>query len=173
METKVITKIALLVAILVVLSQVAIPVVFSPTPLSLGIVGVYLIGVFLKPKESVLAISVYILLGAIGLPVFAGFNGGISALVGPTGGYIFSYIFICLLISTVRVYSKRTDVLVVTLFIALGICYLIGTFWLAQVMEVTFVSALPMGVYPFIIGDIVKILITVFFVRFVYKLGMV
>ncbi len=172
METRVITKIALLVAVLIVLSQVAIPVVFSPTPISLGVVGVYLIGVFLKPKESLLAISVYILLGAIGMPVFAGFNGGISAVFGPTGGYIFSYIIMCLLISFVRLYSKDTAVLVVTLFISLGICYIVGTLWLAHFMEISFVSALPLGVYPFVVGDIVKILVTVVFVRFIYKLGM-
>ncbi len=172
METRVITKIALLVAVLIVLSQVAIPVVFSPAPISLGVVGVYLIGVFLKPKESLLAIAVYILLGAVGMPVFAGFNGGISAVFGPTGGYIFSYIIMCAFISFVRLHSKNTAVLVVTLFISLGICYTIGTLWLAYFMEITFVSALPLGVYPFVVGDIVKILVTVVFVRFVYKLGM-
>ncbi len=171
MKTKVITKIALLVAVLIVLSQVAIPVVFSPTPISLGLVGVYLIGVFLKPRASLIAITVYILLGLIGIPVFAGFKGGIYTLFGPTGGYIFSYIIICLVISNVRLISKNSLLLVVTLVLSLIICYGIGTIWLAYFMEISFVNALPLGVYPFIIGDIVKILVTVVFVRFVDKLG--
>ncbi len=173
MKPKVITKIALLVAVLIVLSQLAVPVVFSPTPISLGLVGVYLIGVFLKPRESLLAITVYILLGAIGLPVFAGFKGGIYALFGPTGGYILSYLIICLLISSVRLHSKNSVVLTLTLILSLMICYGIGTLWLAYFMKITFVSALPLGVYPFIIGDFVKILVTVVFVRFADRLNII
>ncbi len=171
MRTKVITKIALLVAVLIVLSQLALPVVFSPTPISLGLVGVYLIGCFFKPKESLLAIAVYILLGAIGLPVFAGFKGGIYSLFGPTGGYIFSYIIICLFISNIRLHSKNSVFLVGTMILSLFFCYAIGTLWLAYFMNISFVSALPLGVYPFIVGDVVKILVTVIFVRFIDKMG--
>ena len=76
-------------AIIIILSQIAIPT--SPVPFTLSLLAIFLTGILLPPRQAFLAVLVYILLGAFGLPVFAGMKRVVSALFGPTGGYILAY----------------------------------------------------------------------------------
>ena len=94
-KIRTLTYISLCVAILAVISQLAIPI--GPVPLTLQIFVVSLMGYFLKAKNGTVAILVYILLGAVGVPVFASLQGGLGILISYTGGFIFGYIPLVLL----------------------------------------------------------------------------
>lgn len=83
---------ALFAAILAVLSPLSIPLPFTPVPLSLGTFAVYLAAAAGGVRWGTLSVAVYLLLGAVGIPVFAGYSGGLQVLVGPTGGYLIGYL---------------------------------------------------------------------------------
>ena len=151
------TFIALFAAILAVLAPISIQMV--PVSFSLSIIGVFLAGLFLDKYSATIAMIVYIMLGAFGLPVFAGYKGGVPILIGPTGGYIIAYIFMAFIIAFICEKSSYHPVAAVLgMMLALLICYIFGTIWLAAVStKLTFITALPYAVYPFIPFDIIKI----------------
>jgi len=82
----------LFAALTAICSYISIPLGFTPVPVTLGTLAVFLAGGILGKKYGTLSITVYVILGAVGVPVFAGFRGGIGVLAGPTGGYIIGYI---------------------------------------------------------------------------------
>ena len=84
------TTCAILVGIICVLGGISIPI--GPVSITLATLGVYLVGCLVKPKYALLVIACYIALGAMGLPVFSNWSGGIAKLIGPTGGYILGYL---------------------------------------------------------------------------------
>ena len=82
----------LFAALMAICSFITIPLGFTPVPVNLGTLGVFLAGGILGRKYGTISIAVYVLLGAVGVPVFAGLRGGLGVLAGPTGGYIIGYI---------------------------------------------------------------------------------
>ena len=80
--------IAIFASLAAVTAQISIPIPFSPIPLSCGMIGVYTAGIMLAPRSAFFSQICYLLMGAVGLPVFSGFRGGIAVLFGPTGGYL-------------------------------------------------------------------------------------
>ena len=95
LSTRNLTEIAVITALLCVLGPLTIPI--GPVPISLAplaiLLGVYILGM----KRGTIACMMYLLIGAIGLPVFSGFSGGLGKLAGPTGGYLLGYIFLALI----------------------------------------------------------------------------
>lgn len=91
----------LFAAVTAVCSWISIPLGFTPIPLNLGTLAVYLTGALLGKKYGPISLLVYTLAGAVGLPVFSGFRGGLSVLAGPTGGYIIGYIVAAFLIGLI------------------------------------------------------------------------
>jgi biotin transport system substrate-specific component len=83
---------ALFAALTAICSQIMIPLPFTPVPINLAYLAVLVCGGALGPKKGAIAMTVYVLLGAIGVPVFHGLTGGLGVLAGPTGGYIIGYI---------------------------------------------------------------------------------
>ena len=83
---------ALFAALIAVCSQIMIPMPFTPVPINLALLAVWVCGGVLGAKRGAITLIVYILLGAVGAPVFVGFNAGLGALAGPTGGYIIGYL---------------------------------------------------------------------------------
>ena len=174
LTTKELTMTAIFTVLTAVMAQIAIPLPFSPVPISFGLVAVYMTGILLKPKHAVLAQVVYLFLGAVGVPVFGGFKGGIGALFGPTGGYLLVYPIMALIVSmSLNSHKSRQaekgqskGMLFVRAAIAIIVAHLIlyigGTTWLSITTGNTFVAALAMAVIPFIPLDIVKILFCVF-----------
>jgi biotin transporter BioY len=79
-------------AIMIVMSQLAIPLPATPVPLTLSLAAVYMIATVLPLRLAAMAQIAYLLLGAAGLPVFAGFKGGAAVLLGPTGGFLMAYV---------------------------------------------------------------------------------
>ena len=85
-------------AVTAICSLITIPLGFTPVPINLGTLAVFLTGGVLGKKYGTLSMTVYVLLGAAGVPVFSGFRGGLGVLAGPTGGYIIGYIAAVLVI---------------------------------------------------------------------------
>ena len=109
MKVKTMVICAIFAAILCVFSVLTIPI--GPVPISMGILGVMLTAIILGPKKGTIAVIVYILLGAVGLPIFSGFKGGFQVLLGPTGGYIWSYIIVALFIGFLTINKKTNGLL--------------------------------------------------------------
>lgn len=143
--------------LLALLSQISIPLYFTPVPLTLQTLGLQLIGAFLGKKRGSLAVLAYLAQGAIGLPVFAGGASGLAFLLGPQGGYFVG--FILLTYSTGLLLEKcqsRVTTFMMMLLASLTV-FATGLPWLA--LWVGTENALALGFYPFLIGDLIKVTI--------------
>lgn len=139
---------------------VRIPLPFTPVPFTLQVFSILLIANFRK-WEGVFASVLYVGLGAVGLPVFASFSGGLGHIAGPTGGYILGF---PLAVITMRyLFDDREDFLSVLLRNLLGITviYIIGVLHLTLLYTHSITNSLMIGIYPFIIGDVLKALVVV------------
>ena len=151
-----IVKVALMAALISVLGPIAVPLPFTPVPISLGILAVYISSYLLGAKTGTLSVIIYILVGLVGLPVFSGYAGG------ATGGYIIGFIFVAL-IGGLFADRFENKFFLPLLGMALGtlVCYLFGTLWLAYQMSLTFKQALIAGVVPYVGFDCAKMVIAV------------
>ena len=165
-KIKDIVLISLFSAIIVVCSFITIPAV---VPFTLQTFAVILCLNILGAKKGIISILIYIFLGVVGLPVFSGFNGGIGALLNITGGYIIGFIFSALIFGVVTsVLNKKPRKIVnlIASFAGLIGCYIFGTLWYVLLYikngdTMSFTSALTICVLPFIIPDILKIVMSV------------
>ena len=152
---------ALFAALTAVCSQIHIPL--PMIPINLALFSVHLCGALLGAKWGALSMAVYALLGAIGVPVFAGFGSGPAVLFGKTGGYILGYI---LCAAIVGVLSRRIGFsylkLCLSMVIGVAVCYAFGTAWFMVVSGLNLVTSLGYCVLPFLPGDAVKILLAAF-----------
>lgn len=154
-----IAVIALMAAVLCILSPVSIPIFISPVPVSLGVLAVYLTAYVLTPIDALISVIIFILLGALGLPVFSGYSGGLGKLLGPTGGYIIGFIF-TVYISSLLIHLKKGILYdVIGMVLGLALCYLPGTLWFSYQQGKGFIASLALCVVPFLIGDIIKIFV--------------
>lgn len=127
-------------------------------PISLATLALYFFPYILGGRCSVLCCLIYIMLGAVGLPVFSGFSGGISRLVGPTGGYIAGYFAIILIESAaVSRFPDAKAAHIAAMVLGTAVCYLLGTAWYCFLSGVSFAAALTAAVLPFIPADTAKI----------------
>lgn len=129
----------------------------SLVPLSLATFAIYLTAGMLDVKNSVTAVVVYILLGAVGLPVFSSFSGGIQKLAGVTGGYIIGYIPLALIVSLLLKYNRKKWMYPLSMVLGTVVLYLVGTVWFVFQTKATWASAAMSCIVPFIPGDAVKI----------------
>lgn len=133
-------------ALMAICSFITIPLGFTPVPINLATLGVFLTGGILGKKYGSISLIVYILLGAVGVPVFAGFKGGLGVLAGPTGGYIIGYLAAAFLTGLLveLVFTKTgTDSgqrsaksstsrfigIILAMIAGLAACYALGTAW--------------------------------------------
>ena len=152
--------IGLMTAVICVLAPFSLNLPFSPVPISLGTLAIYFVISVLGMKSGTVSVVLYILLGLVGLPVFANFSGVAGKLFGPSGGYIIGYIFMALICGWFT--DKWTDKAVLRflgMLLGTAACYLFGTAWLAYQMSLTFSQALMAGVIPFIPADLVKLFV--------------
>lgn len=149
--------IALMAAIIAILSPFKIPLIFTPISLTLGVFAVLLCGYVLEPVHAMLAVVIYLLLGLVGLPVFSGFHAGFGAFAGPTGGYLIGYLPLCFFTSYFcRKYSSPVPQLA-GMLLGLIVLYALGTAWFSYSRSIGFGEALFMAVIPFIPFDLAKI----------------
>lgn len=155
-----IAYIGLFVAVMAICSWISIP---AAIPFTLQTFAVFIAIGLLGGRRGTIAVFVYVLLGAVGLPVFSGFTGGLGALLGTTGGYIIGFIFSALLMWAITAkFGEKTWVLGISMVAGLVVCYAFGTAWfmlvyMAQSGAVALATVLGWCVVPFIIPDLCKI----------------
>ena len=155
-----IVYIAVFAVIMAICFWISIP---AAVPFTLQTFGVFIAVGVLGGKRGSLSVLVFILLGAIGIPVFANFSGGIGVLAGPTGGYIIGFLFSALLMWAMeKLPGKKSVMQIVSMIAGLIVCYAFGTVWFVIVYgrmngPIGFTAALASCVVPFIIPDIIKI----------------
>lgn len=147
-------------ALTAVLAQFSIPI--GPVPICLATFGVYLAGGILGAFGGTVSQVVYLLLGAVGLPVFAGFSGGVSALAGPTGGYLVGYVVCAWIIGVFSGrFGKKILPLAAAMILGTAACYFLGTAWFMFVTKRGLAESLVLCVLPFLPGDAAKIILAV------------
>ena len=161
-KTKNLTLISLMTAMICVIAPFAITIPISPVPVSLAnlIIGIaiYVLGT----KKCVASTLLYLLIGFVGMPVFSGFMGGAGKLIGPTGGYIVGYVLFAFVGGVfVRRYREKSILQFIGMLLGMCGCYLLGTIWLMYQSKMNFVAAFMTGVVPFILADILKIILVV------------
>lgn len=159
MTTKRMTRIALCAALLAPCAWLSVP---TQPPFTMQTFGVFLTLLLLGAKDGTIAIGLYILLGALGVPVFSGFNGGMGALMGPTGGYIVGFLLMCLVFGLLCGKGAGLWLKALALLLGLAVCYAFGTLWFVKVYgdmkgPISTLSALSMCVFPFIVPDLAKL----------------
>lgn len=160
---------ALFAGIIAIMAQIKIDLV-GIVPITMQTLGIYIMATVLKPKYAFLSALVYVLMGAIGLPVFAGFTGGMGVVAGPTGGYIFSFPIVAFVISYILTKKENAVAKVGAMVIGTAICYTIGTAWFMYSSQNGLWVSLTWCVFPFLIGDALKIIVaTVFSYRIKQK----
>ena len=160
--TRRLVMIAMVTAITCILAPFAIPIPISPVPISLTnlvlLISIYVLGW----KDAAVSYLVYLLLGALGLPVFSGFAGGLGKIAGPTGGYLTGFIFMTIIAGIfVERYENRRILVITGMVLGTLVAYVFGTAWLAFQLELPFTGALSIGVLPYLPGDTVKIIMAV------------
>ena len=166
-KTKALTYVALGVAVVTVCAWISIPV--GDVPFTLQTLAVAAIGGILGWKKGLLTILIYILLGLVGVPVFAGFKSGVPALMGATGGYIIGFAFAVVISGLAKLIPVKNKFARIGVFFAanilgLTICYVFGTAWFITVYgknvgSIGVKSALMLCVVPYIVPDLVKLFI--------------
>lgn len=141
---------------------VAVPLPFSPVPVTLQTLSTYLAALLLGGMLAALSQLVYVLLGCAGLPVFAGMRGGIGVLLGPTGGYLLGFVVGALaggIVTEAEPPSRKRRLLSAALVTA--VVYALEALWLAVTAGLDLLRAALVGVVPFLPGDAAKALIAV------------
>ena len=159
-RTKQMVLIALMTAVTCVLGPLSIPLPFSPVPISLTNFAIFLAIFVLGMKSGTISFIVYLLLGAVGVPVFSSFRGGFQVLAGPTGGYLIGFIFLALIMGfALDHFDRKLVPTIIGMIIGMAVCYAFGTVWLAKLLSLSFKEGLMMGVIPYLPGDAAKIII--------------
>lgn len=156
-NTKNMALAGLFAALTAVGSWISIPLGFTPVPMNLATLAVFLTGGLLGAKNGTRSIVVYALVGAVGVPVFAGFRGGLSVLAGPTGGYIIGYILAAFLVGILVKNDSGIIRIAASMIAGLAACYALGTAWFIISTHTGFAAAMMACVVPFLPGDAIKI----------------
>lgn len=162
--TKELVFTALMAVIIAVCSWISIP---TTVPFTLQTFGVFMAVGLLGGKKGTISVLVYILLGAVGVPVFAGFSGGIGVLFGTTGGYIVGFLLSGLVYWAITAaFGEKLPVMIIAMALGLIVCYAFGTAWFMivyakNVEAIGLMTALGWCVFPFIIPDCIKIALAI------------
>ena len=155
---------ALGAALLAVCSWISIPLTI---PITLQTFAVCLISAILGLPLAIWSILVWILLGAVGVPVFSGFRAGLGVLLGTTGGYIIGFFFTALIVGlAVRRFGRSRVALAISMALGILVCYAFGTVWFMIVYArstgpIGLISALSWCVFPYLLPDAVKIVLAI------------
>lgn len=163
---------AAVVIAMTISAYVAIPVPWSPVPMTLQPMVALLAGALLGPVAGAAALASYLALGAMGAPVFAGGHAGLPWLVGPTGGYLMAFPAAALVVGFTAGRSRRWLPVLFGLLAGLGTIYLGGVTQLAALTAQDPRTLLALGVVPFLGGDLIKVALALVIVRQFRKEGL-
>lgn len=159
MKTTDMVYIAVFAVLMAICSWISIPTV---VPFTLQTFAVFLAMSVLGGKRGCLSILVYLLLGAVGIPVFSGFQSGVAVIFGRTGGYIIGFVFAALIMWAMEMLPwKKTWVQILSMLLGMITYYFIGTIWFMEVYakdsgEIGLMAVLGWCVFPFIVPDLIK-----------------
>lgn len=165
LRIKSLTQIALCAALIAILAQILFPI--PSVPLTLQTLGVAFCGYFLGAKKGGASVAVYLLMGAVGLPVFSAFSGGFSALIGPAGGFLWGFLPLSILCGI-----QRENPLSRFGFGALGllICHLIGALWYSFTTDAGILAAFLTITLPTIWKDLLSLALGLFLSKRLQKI---
>ena len=171
-STKSLVMSGLLIALLVVSCFFTIPL--GPVPFTLQTAVVILIALLLTPRQAAITCGVYLLMGAIGLPVFSSMTGGLGKLLGPTGGFLFSYLIGTVIASSMRIALEKRGVHQLICDIACAACIIVcsdilGWLWFMLVTQSDPLSAFLVADAPFIVIDCCKAIVSIIVAQAVRK----
>lgn len=163
MKINELTKMSICIAIICISAYISFPLPFSPVMITAQTIAINLVALILTPKQSFIVTLLYIILGAFGLPVFSGGTSGFVRIFGPTGGFILGFLIITPLMS----YFKGKDYnfkryLSVTIIIGMIVLYAFGAVFMSVVQIISILQALSLAVFPFVVGDIFKCVLSSF-----------
>lgn len=142
--------------LMALLARLTVPLPFTPVPLTGQTLGVLLAGLILGPTGGALAMLLYLAEGVAGLPVFSPAGpGGAAQLFGPTGGFLMAYPLAAFVVGSV---ARRLKVVTVALLAGLVVIFSCGAAWLALVVPPSRQALLALAVWPFLPGELVKVL---------------
>lgn len=167
MNLRMTVYVALFTALIIIGGYISMPIPVGPVPIVLADFFVMVTGLFLGYKWGTMSVTLYLALGALGLPVFAGGKAGLAILFGPTGGFLFGYFLVVfsigLIAEKLEIPTKKGMLLknLVALIVGNVLLYLIGVQWLKVVLQTTWSAALVSGFVPFVAGIVIKIIAAV------------
>lgn len=147
-------------AVISVLGYIVFPLPFSPVPVTGQSLGIMLAGCLLTTRQAMLAVGTFLMLGVVGLPVFAGGTAGIGVIAGPRGGYLIGFFIGAIIISLIKKKFKKIPGLIFANFIGgVVIVYFFGVLWLNWTTGMGLSAAFAGGALPFIPGDLFKVVV--------------
>ncbi len=176
MKTKDMTLIAIMIGILIICSQLALPI--GPVPITLQTLAVFVIGYLLTPKNAVMATLLYLVLGLIGFPIFSNFTGGLQAFLLPSFGFALAFIPATYLQAKYLNKHSRFNVrnLAIAGLINTVVTYGIGLTYMTFILNIylesqlSFMGILFAGFIPFIPGDIIKLTLAITLAKRLYPI---
>ncbi len=169
-NTKALIFSALFTAVICVFSQIAIPTPIIP--ITLQVFAVCLCGYLLGAKFSLLSVLCYILLGAVGLPVFYGFQGGAQHLISLTGGFIFGFLPLAFCCGIFR--NSKSEILKISFGVfGVLICHLIGVLQFSLISSNGFFESVLVASVPYLVKDIPLCVMSYYIAKFVIKKGII
>ncbi|MCT6859249.1 MAG: biotin transporter BioY [Apilactobacillus sp.] len=169
MKTRDVTQIALMTALIIALAFVpAIPVAIIPVPIVLQNFGIMLAGLLLGGKKGTISVALLMVMVAVGLPVLTGGHGGAISFIGPSGGYLLSWLLMPSLMALFnrllsKLFAKTSfwNILISTIIVSILVSYAIAIVWISVQMHITLQQSLLANMV-FIPGDVIKAIIAAF-----------
>lgn len=153
---------ALFVTLTAILGYISIPLPFSPIPITAQSLAVILAGCILTPLQSAISMTTFLLLGAIGVPVFSGGRAGIGIIVGKSGGFLVGFLVGAIIISClVRINRSLINMIISCIIGGVVVVHFLGSTWLGYVTGIGMKKAFLVGSAPFIIGDLLKVAVAI------------
>lgn len=167
-QTKYLVERAMAIALLIIGAQIAIPLPHM-IPISLQTLAIYIIAMTFNKNQALIITLIYLFMGAIGLPVFASFSGGMDHLLGASGGFLLAFP-IQAYITSLLVHKGDTKFMnLIGMIVGTGICYAVGCGYFMYLTKTSLAHSLIICVLPFLAGDALKMLCALTIVRSLKK----
>lgn len=150
-----ICSIGIMTAVTAVMAQISIPMPLG-VPMTMQTFAVTLAGVILGAKRGAISMAVYVLLGAVGVPVLANFSGGFQHLIGPTGGFLLSFPIMAYLIGMGTEFRKRKGMFLLFLILGTVVNYVVGVVMFCLLMQSSLWMGISACVLPFLPTAVIK-----------------
>jgi biotin transport system substrate-specific component len=146
-------------ALVALAAQVVIPLPFTPVPITGQTFAVVLVGGALGAVRGALSLSLYLVVGMVGVPVYSDGGSGWDVVSGATGGYLVGFLLAAALTGLLaeRRWDRRLSSSIAAMLTGNVVIYLVGVPWLARTADLALEEALEQGLYPFVVGDLLKL----------------